>query len=107
MAFLTSFCCDIRIAQLFDRPFDFDIIMKKSVNVCDVRPLVIRQLQTIKKKHASNRLYKLSEPTKAMYMDHFVLHLSIYQFSSHTFLVVTLKFFTVNVYAGDIHVCVL
>ena len=49
--FFTSFDCDITIAQLFDGPFDCDVIMKKSANRCDVRPLAIGQLPswTIKK----------------------------------------------------------
>ena len=36
--FLTSFDYDITILQRHDRPFDCDIIMKKSVNRCDVGP---------------------------------------------------------------------
>ena len=31
-----SFYCDVTIAQPFDGPFDFDVIMKKSANRCDV-----------------------------------------------------------------------
>ena len=42
--FLTSFHCDVTIAQLFDGPFDCDVIMKKSANRCTVGPLAIRQL---------------------------------------------------------------
>ena len=30
--FLTSFYCDVTIAQLSDGPFDCDVIMKKSAN---------------------------------------------------------------------------
>ena len=46
--FLTSSYCDVTIAQLFDGPFDCDVIMKKSANMCDVGPLAIRQLEAIK-----------------------------------------------------------
>ena len=42
--FLTSFHCDVIIAQLFDGPFDCDVIMKKSAKRCTFGPLAIRQL---------------------------------------------------------------
>ena len=40
--FLTSFWFDVTIAQMFDGPFDCDLIMKKLANMCDVRHLTIR-----------------------------------------------------------------
>ena len=37
--FLTSFYCDVTIAQIFDGPFDYDVIMEKSTNKWDVGSL--------------------------------------------------------------------
>ena len=42
--FLPSFSCDVIITQLFDWPFNCDVIMKKSANKCDVGPLAIGQM---------------------------------------------------------------
>ena len=55
--FLTSFYCDVTIAPLSDGPFDYDVIMKKSANRCDVGSLAIPQLQW-----ASNLFFKLVFP---------------------------------------------
>ena len=42
--FLTSFYCDITIAQLFDGPFDCDVIKKKFAYKWDVEHLVTGHL---------------------------------------------------------------
>ena len=43
MCSLTSFYCDITIAQLFDWPFDCDVLINKSANRCNVEPFTIRK----------------------------------------------------------------
>ena len=44
---LTSFHCDVTIAQPLDGPFDCDVTMKKSANRCNVGPLAKGQLFTL------------------------------------------------------------
>ena len=44
LEFLMSFYCDVTVVQLFNGTFDGDVIMKKSANMCNVRPSAKGQL---------------------------------------------------------------
>ena len=70
--------CDVTIAQLFDGPFDCDVIMKKSANMCDVGPLANRQLGSGKMKHDFLIISRVKIRCEVLFIDIATVSVNVY-----------------------------